>query len=380
MIRLDWLVGVVLAALALAPLNASAQAGAEAGADIANATDGEAAPAAEDEGSTDDAGSDPLSVDAGSGPLSDDVTQAPSSTSTAPSSTSTAPGGPNELRLSPAEPGAPSANEPAPHLATGPFDMVTGARELWLESLGFVGLISYMGWVGWHWGNASFSFGSEGWFGPSTGSGGMDKLGHAFGGYVVTDILSRRLQYLRGPEARTNLYPAVFTSALLLYVEMFDGFSADHGWSNEDLVMNTSGVVLSYLRNVFPAFGAAFDFRYQYIPSKGTGVHPYIDYSGQKYFAIVKLEGFEPFRGTPAELLEFHLGYYTRGFRKSDIADERRQELVVGVGLNVSKLLFEPLKPQLGVVHTLIDGTLDYIQVPYSYHSLPVYHRTYPRR
>ena len=40
----------------------------------------------------------------------------------------------------------------------------------------------------WKWGTASFHFTNEGFFGKDTHDLGMDKLGHAFGTYVLTDL------------------------------------------------------------------------------------------------------------------------------------------------------------------------------------------------
>ena len=41
----------------------------------------------------------------------------------------------------------------------------------------------------WDWGTSGFHFESEGWFGTDTKYGGMDKLGHAYTGYVADGIL-----------------------------------------------------------------------------------------------------------------------------------------------------------------------------------------------
>ena len=57
------------------------------------------------------------------------------------------------------------------------------------------GAISVIGFANWDWGSASFSFNSEGWFSEeNTGSGGMDKLGHAFASYAITDFLTYRIR------------------------------------------------------------------------------------------------------------------------------------------------------------------------------------------
>jgi hypothetical protein len=63
----------------------------------------------------------------------------------------------------------------------------------------FVG-ITYIGIKNCNWGNSSFRFHPEHWFGRSTGSGGTDKLGHFYTTYVMSDLLFhaiRRNSYLQ---------------------------------------------------------------------------------------------------------------------------------------------------------------------------------------
>jgi len=45
----------------------------------------------------------------------------------------------------------------------------------------------------WDWGSSKrFKTNPEGWFGKDTGSGGADKLGHAFISYAITNVLTDR--------------------------------------------------------------------------------------------------------------------------------------------------------------------------------------------
>jgi hypothetical protein len=62
------------------------------------------------------------------------------------------------------------------------------AQSVPLESVGLLALVTYTGFKDWKWGSASFRFNSEGWFGMSTGSGGLDKLGHAYGSYMASAL------------------------------------------------------------------------------------------------------------------------------------------------------------------------------------------------
>ena len=102
------------------------------------------------------------------------------------------------------------------------------------EGLGAFAGITALGVNSWDWGSSGFHTNSEHWFGKGTGSGGSDKLGHAFTSYALTNAFAERLQSKgRSPE-RAALSASLLTSALMLYVEAFDGVSGDHGFSYED--------------------------------------------------------------------------------------------------------------------------------------------------
>lgn len=202
--------------------------------------------------------------------------------------------------------------------------------------------VTAIGATSWNWGSsASFRFNPEGWFGKDTGSGGADKLGHAFTSYAMTNVLADRLvRQGRAPE-RAALSAALTTQAVMLYVEVFDGFSGDHGFSREDVVMNLLGTGLAYARTVNPGLHELLDFRLEYLSSGYKGFRPLSDYAGQKYLVAMKLGGFNALRDTPLRFFEVQAGYYTRGFSTAERADGmgRTRHGFVGTGLNLNALL-----------------------------------------
>ncbi|HYQ15361.1 MAG TPA: DUF2279 domain-containing protein, partial [Polyangiaceae bacterium] len=222
--------------------------------------------------------------------------------------------------------GAPFLGEGSRVLEEPPLEHVglwDSARSVPLESLGLVALITYTGFKDWKWGSASFRFNSEGWFGMDTGSGGLDKLGHAYGSYMTSELLYWRLRATHHDHWVSSWYPAGFTTLLYQYIELFDGYSVDHGYSYEDTIMNGLGVSLSFLRNRFPRFRKLFDYRLQYYPSGGKSFAPMIDYQGQKFFGALKLAGVPGLERTPFRYFELLGGYYTRGFPRYAHADEK---------------------------------------------------------
>lgn len=212
----------------------------------------------------------------------------------------------------------------------------------WETGLMFAGVTAY-GLKHWNWGSShSFKTTSEGWFGLDTPYGGADKLGHAFSAYLVTNGLTEQLlRQGRSPE-QAALSSALITQALMLYLEIFDGYSVDHGLSKEDVVMNVVGSGAAYLRHVTPGLRDKLDFRLEYQTSRYKDFSPIDDYSGQKYVLALKLSGFSALRDSPLRYLELQTGYYTRGFNPEEQAHglARSRHSFIGIGLNLSELLF----------------------------------------
>jgi hypothetical protein len=107
----------------------------------------------------------------------------------------------------------------------------------------------------------------------------------------------------------------------------------------------------------------------QYMPTGGGDFLGLGDYDGKKFVLAWKLGGFEMFKDGPLRHLEIHTGYYTRGFggpaHTGGVPQTRTA--YVGLGLNLSELLFS----QPGLRDTTVGSAVrvlnKYIQVPYTY-------------
>ena len=247
-------------------------------------------------------------------------------------------------------------------------NLSNASAENWLEIVSIFGGITYLGAKEWEWGSSKFKFNEEGWFDMDTGSGGADKFGHLYSSYIMAEFLTHRMNNKGYTLDSSAKYSAYISWGLMLYVEVFDGYSADHGFSYEDLIANTTGIGISYLKAKYPdILGDTLDLRVEYSPSKGMkGFHPITDYSGMKYIAVAKLSGIDIFKNTPFKYLELQAGYYSRGFSKDDrlYTDYKTTEAFIGISLNLSELIFKPYRKELGKIGQYADTLTQYIQVP----------------
>jgi len=260
------------------------------------------------------------------------------------------------------------AQDATPGTATYSWDQwAEDIRSTRWETGATVAGVTALGIYSWDWGSSKrFRWNPEGWFGAETGSGGADKLGHAFTSYTLTNLLTDRLVRQGRSVERAGLSAALTTQAIMLYVEVFDAYSDDHGFSREDVAMNLLGSSLAYARAVYPALHDRLDFRMAYSPSGLRGFKPLSDYEGQKYLLALKLGGFESLRTTPLRFVELQAGYYARGFSEAAQArgDGRSRHTFVSLGLNLNELLFGRQADTEGEIKRGARMFFEHVQLP----------------
>lgn len=244
--------------------------------------------------------------------------------------------------------------------------------------------ITLTGIANWDWGSSPFHFHDEGWFGKDTKSLGMDKLGHGWSAFVLTEFFTDGIDRSAANRRHASYTAGLLSLGLMTYIEVFDGFSKDHGFSPQDLTADAAGIAFSIVRRAVPGLRDTLDFRLLYTPDQSTfrslkcfpkpscnhngivAAHdPITDYSNQRYVLALKLAGFKPLARTPLRLVEIQGGYYARGFTADAElrGDPLRRRLFVGLGLNVGQLLFA--RPQ-GWFQKGVRSGLEYLQVPHT--------------
>lgn len=243
-----------------------------------------------------------------------------------------------------------------------------GTLSLELAALTGVGLA--VGVSEWGWGEANFHMTKEGWFGRNTTYGGIDKLGHAWSAQLMSDYITVRLRTTGYDGYESSVTAALLTGIAFAGVEFGDAFS-HYGGSYEDMIASASGIAFSFLRNTVPGLHDKIDFRMQYVPSGHGDFVGIGDYDGKKFLLAWKLGGFDTFKETPLRYFEIHTGYYARGF--GDPAHigsaEQSRTLYVGLGLNLSEVLFSQPGLRDTTVGSAIRAFNKYFQLPYTYVS-----------
>ena len=208
-------------------------------------------------------------------------------------------------------------------------------KKLWMVNLTGIGIITAWGVAKWDYFSQSPTTTSEGWFGNDTKSGGVDKVGHIYTSYVTTHGLSYLYESWCINKNDAALYGALSSLAIVGYMELGDSFS-DFGFSKEDMIANTVGILFGYLSYKNPTLSNILDLRWEYKPNSETLEDFTTDYENSKYLLALKLNGFDFARNSFLKHIEFHVGYYTRGF--NEVNDARERNLFVGIGFNLTDL------------------------------------------
>ncbi|MFM2121052.1 MAG: hypothetical protein RL722_2520 [Pseudomonadota bacterium] len=224
-------------------------------------------------------------------------------------------------------------------------------RTIPLEVAGTAAALTAVGFTKWGWGDSKFFVRHEGGFGRQTNNGGMDKLGHFYTTFVMADLMADRIRANAGSaEAASGAEwsAAAFAWALMLGVEIGDGYTRQYGFSTEDLLADTLGAGFAVWRARTPGARRLMDFRLLYVPSawerEGNTTSNLMvpPYRRSRYLLAFKGSGIDALSQGPARYLELHVGYDARGFSSVErrLGHPKERSGYGGLGLNLSELVF----------------------------------------
>lgn len=241
--------------------------------------------------------------------------------------------------------------------------------------------LAVIGFKDWDWGGSSFETINEGWFGSNTRHGGMDKIGHGFSTYVISDLLTDRIQANAANPTGAAITGAVLGFGIMGLVETVDGFTGRHRFSREDIVANGAGALFAVVRNSVPGLREKLDFRLLYTPAsfERPGITPdeftiVPPYERQRYILALKGSGFETLKSTPLRYIELQAGFEARGFgdKERQLGYPIERTVYAGIGINLNEVLFGTGDiPNLSRYRDTTPGwaarkALEYLQVPYT--------------
>ena len=224
----------------------------------------------------------------------------------------------------------------------------------------YAGLYGYTA-MAWYFGkevSPTFQWRDEGWFGKDTYAGGADKLGHLWGNYA---LVRGGTQILRGGgwDPRASLWVSTALSAgFFTLSEIQDGYHG-YGFAVNDMYANGIGILLANIMERSPALDRSVSLRMQYFPSQafindavenGPFNSPE-DYSGQTIllsYHLAELPGVKTARSLGwMRALDVSIGYEAIGYLPE--RDQPRQNLFLGLSLNMERLVFGSNQPARSV-------------------------------
>lgn len=267
---------------------------------------------------------------------------------------------------------------------------VTGSsgEELQKDVLRYTGLFGMypitflIGVKAWDWGsNHAFKSEREHWFGQDTSLGGADKAGHAMTFYMVQRITYSIFDYTENGRPRKWLYSMLTTFTMGFLIEVGDGWSSTYGFSYEDLIIDTCGLLFGAILDYFPVMDAFLGMSFEYIPTEGFRNHKKSvldfgnDYSGWRYMVNLKMAGINYlWQGAPEFLryVQFDLGYFTRGYaphydKGIKEYNNHTRDWFAGISVNFAEVAGDFFSDKKSTGYRLSRKPFEYYHIPAGY-------------
>ena len=133
----------------------------------------------------------------------------------------------------------------------------------------------------------------------------VDKVGHFYSAFQLSNIASHALRWSNVPQKKTDKIGALTSFVIMSSIEVLDGFSSGYGASGSDMVANAAGSVFYLGQNliwkevrIYPKFSFhRTNFATMRPDVLGSGLTEEIvkDYNGQSYWLSVDMDKFVRF-------------------------------------------------------------------------------------
>jgi hypothetical protein len=152
---------------------------------------------------------------------------------------------------------------------------------------------------------------------------GMDKVGHMTTSYWIGRIGYESLRWSGVTEKKAIWYGGLWGMAFLTTIEMFDGFSAEWGFSGYDMAANTIGAGL-FIGQQLICHDQPFVLKWSFHQTKYADYRPDLlgenffqqmikDYNGQTYWLSANIASFLPSSSRFPKWLDVSFGYSGEG-------------------------------------------------------------------
>lgn len=129
----------------------------------------------------------------------------------------------------------------------------------------------------------------------------VDKLGHAYSAYQISRIGKEIFLWTGMPPKRSALWGAVLSQALMVPIEVLDGYSHEYGFSWSDVGANLAGASIFLVQEMLWE-KQKFKLKFSFSPSPYAEMRPEVlgksfgeqmlkDYNGQTYWLSCDLHG-----------------------------------------------------------------------------------------
>lgn len=185
---------------------------------------------------------------------------------------------------------------------------------------------------------------------------GADKFGHFYFPYVVTHLYSDLFEWSGIEREQSLIYSGSLALFYQTYVEVFDGFTKDLGFSWGDMGANILGSVYPYLQEKNPVL-KNFHFKISFYPSErfkqGSNEVIFDDYESTYHWLSINIHNF-----LPENIKKFYPSFINLsvGHSVNNLDFDKNHELFLGLDWNLESLpgdfwLWKIIKKYLNFYH-----------------------------